>query len=148
MIDIDKSPTLARYKNTLKEVILLYYPTASPEDLNKAIDYSINKRIKNANIRITNSYKRYRVIEDNKLKYKDLEQNSTLLEIADYIAKRKPIVTPYGTMFVNHAAGIPNPMSDVIQSFLKLRSVHKNQMFQYPKGSEDFEKYNLLQSLT
>lgn len=154
MINIDDSPTLSRYKETVKQILRLYYPTASPAELNSAIDYSINKRIKNANARLANSYKRYKVIEKNpetgqeKMVYKDLEQNVTLLQLSDYIASRQPIVTAFGTMFMKHESGVPNPLAKVIQSFLDLRGIHKKQMFQFPKGSEDFERYNLLQSLT
>ena len=95
-------------------------------------------------MRIVNSYKRYRDENDN---YKDFEQQITLKKLADYILSRRPILTANGVMFKNHTLE-PNPMDEVIQSFLKLRSQYKKQMFSYPKGSEDFEKYNLLQSLT
>ena len=50
-------------------------------------------------------------------------------------------------MFKHHGT-VPNPLLAVVQSFLDNRTIHKKQMVQYPKGSEDFEKYNLLQSLT
>ena len=71
----------------------------------------------------------------------------TLLDLTDYINTREPIVTAYGTMFRKHGE-VPNPMGKVIQGFLDLRDVHKKKMFTFPKGSEDFEKYNLLQTLT
>ena len=152
-MDTNKSPTLARYKNTMRELLMMYYPTASPNDIDKAINFSIAKRLKNTKAELSNSYKRYKaIVKDeygqDKIVYKDLKQEITLLEIADYIESRKPIVTPYGTMFANHASNIPNPLCKVIQSFLDLRGIHKKQMFQYPKGSKDYEKYNLLQSLT
>ena len=43
---------------------------------------------------------------------------------------------------------VPNPMNDVIQSFLSLRSKYKKMMFSYPKGSEFYERYNLQQQLS
>lgn len=142
---IDGSPTLSKYKHTMSQCIQLYYPNANQYDIDRAIDYSIEKRFKDSNnVRITNSYKRYRDENDN---YKDLEQQTTLRKLSDYIMSREPIVTPQGTMFKHHGT-VPNPMNDVIQSFIALRSEHKKMMFNYPKGSEDFEKYNLLQSLT
>ena len=131
---------------------MLYYPESSPEALDVAIDYSIQKRIKNANALLSNSYKRYKVIEKdehgNEVQvYKNAEQNITLQQLSDYILSREPIVTAFGTMFKHHGT-IPNPLFAVVQSFLDNRTIHKKQMFQYPKGSEQFEKYNLLQSLT
>ena len=72
--------------------------------------------------------------------------STTLLQLADYINSREPIVTSFGTMFSKHGT-VPNPLAIVVQQFLDARSIHKKQMFKYPKGSEMFEKYNLLQSL-
>ena len=143
--ELSKSPTLNKYKETLRQCMYLYYPRAPQQDIDAAIDYSINKRFKDTKeVRITNSYKRYRDENDN---YKDAVQQTTLRKLSDYILSRKPIATSFGALFMNHGQE-PNPMNDVIQSFLKLRSEHKKMMFQFSKGSEDYEKYNLLQSLT
>lgn len=149
---ITQSPTLMRYKDTLNKCLKLYYPNASNRDVNNAIDYSINKRIYNANAKISNSYKRYKVTKTDERgnqyqEYVEPTQNISLLKLADYIISREPIVTAFGTMFKHHGT-VPNPLMDVVQSFLDNRTKHKKQMFQYPKGSEFFEKYNLLQSLT
>ena len=143
MIDVDHSPTLKRYKDTLRNCILLYYPEAPEKDLNNAIDYSINKRLQDSEARIVNSYKRTKQ-EDGT--YKDLIQNVTLRQLSDYIISREPIVTAYGTMFKHHGE-VPNPLVDVVMSFLDNRTKHKKMMFKFPKGSEQFEKYNLMQSL-
>ena len=70
----------------------------------------------------------------------------TLLELTDYINSREPIVTAHGVMFRKHGE-VPNPLSKVIQKFLDKRGEDKKMMFKFPKGSEEFEKYNLLQQL-
>ena len=141
---INSSPSLTRYKDTLKRCMYMYYPRINPIDLDNALNYSIQKRFKDSNkVRITNSYKRYRNSED---EYVTPEQKTTLKYVADYIVSREPIITPHGVMFKHHTE-VPNPLDDVIQSFLKLRSKYKAKMFEYPKGSEDFEKYNLSQAL-
>ena len=138
------SPTINRYRHTIRDCMHLYYPNISDTDLDKAISHSIKKRFRDTKeVRITNSYKRYRDEND---KYKDAEQNTTLIKLSDYILSREPIVTPYGTMFKHHGTE-PNPLMEVVQSFLDLRTTHKKKMFTFPKGSEDFEKYNLLQLL-
>ena len=130
---INESPTLSKYKQTLIDCLQLYLPV-SREDLDPIVDYSINKR-----------YHKSMCIVDNT--YTNKKHNMTLLKMADYIMSKEPILTAHGTMFMKHA-DCPNPLGVVIQQFLDLRGEHKKTMFKFPKGSEDFEKYNLLQSLT
>lgn len=142
---INGSPTLSKYKDTMRNCMMLYYPNANPTDINAAIDYSIQKRFRDSNkVRVVNSYKRYRDENDN---YKDTEQQMNLKKLSDYILSREPIVTANGVMFKHHGE-VPNPMNDVIQSFLSLRSKYKKMMFSYPKGSEFYERYNLQQQLS
>lgn len=126
------SITLSMYKDRIIDIMQLYYPM-SREELSPIVDYSINKRYKEFNAEIDNNYTHS--------KY-----DVNLLQLADYINSKQPIVTSFGTMFSKHAT-VPNPLATVVQQFLDARSIHKKQMFKYPKGSEDFEKYNLLQSL-
>ena len=79
--------------------------------------------------------------------YVDAKQAITLQQLSDYIISREPIVTAFGTMFKHHGE-VPNPLVEVVFQFLSNRSEYKNLMFTFPKGSEDFEKYNLLQLLS
>jgi hypothetical protein len=102
-------------------------------DFDQAIDYSIQKRYKEHPAKVINNYK-------------NTEVNLTLLEVADYIYSREPILTGYGVMFKKHGT-VPNPLAKVIQSFLDNRSIHKKEMFRYEKGSEDYEHWNLIQAL-
>ena len=127
------SQTLQEYSDTMFDCIKLYYPEIPREVFNEAIKYSIKKRYKQNIVSIDNNYTRERV-------------NKTILELCDYIADKKPIITAYGVLFQRHGS-IPNPLKNIIEDFLNARSAHKKQMFQYPKGSEMFEYYNLLQSL-
>ena len=141
----EMSVTIQSYKDKMKRLMFLYNPNIPQKDLDNIINYSINKRLYNANAGISNSYKRY--IDPETKKFKDLFHEFTLLQIADYIKQREPIVTAMGTMFRKHGE-VPNPLAITIQSFLDLRSQYKKEMFKYPKGSEQFEKYNLLQQLS
>lgn len=126
------SITLSMYKDRMIDIMQLYYPM-SREELSPIVDYSINKRYKEFNAEIDNNYTH--------TKY-----DVNLLQLADYINSKQPIVTSFGTMFKKHGT-VPNPLAIVVQQFLDARSVHKKQMFKYPKGSEEFEKYNLYQLL-
>ena len=132
MYDMSKSSTIKEYKDTMMEVMKLYVD-CDDRLISQAIDYSINKRYQKNMCRVDNSYTH------------QVNQMS-LLALADYINDRQPIVTAHGTMFKKHA-DCPNPMGIVIQQFLDQRSKDKKMMFKFPKGSEEFEKYNLLQSL-
>jgi len=125
---------LVTYRDTMSRIIKSMYPDMDIRDIQDGVEYSISKRFKNFDLQIQNNY----------------TNNSTelsMLEMIDYITRRHPIITSYGTMFKRHE-DVPNPMAKVIQNFLDLRKAHKKQMFKYPKGSEMFEHYNLLQALS
>ena len=130
---INDSPTIRKYKDTMIRCISLYYQDMDPRDIENILNYSIQKRYMQSDASVENSYTKKTA-------------NMTLLAISDYIAQRQPIVTAFGTMF-KYRGTVPNPMAVVIQSFLDKRSEDKKMMFKYPKGSEMFEKYNLLQQL-
>lgn len=130
----DHSTTLEQYKTQMKKVIHMIYPIMDPLDVDQVLKYSIDKRYMREPAAVSNSYTKRTA-------------NMDLLAIADYIADRQPILTAYGAMFKQHGT-VPNPMLEVVQSFLDMRTEHKKIMFTFPRGSEDFEKYNLLQSLS
>lgn len=133
-VKIKDHSILLQYRDTMTRIINSKYPLMNKEDIERAVEYSIQKRFKDFDLKIQN-------------KYNEKTANMTALEILDYIKNREPIITSYGTMFKRHET-VPNPMAKVIQSFLDLRKQYKKEMFKYPKGSEQFEKYNLLQALS
>ena len=128
------SQTLADYMSTMHDCVKMYFPNLDGNFIDDALRYSIKKRYKSSQITLNNNYTKESI-------------NKTLLELCDYIADKKPIMTSYGVLFQRHGT-VPNPLKEIIQSFLDARGKYKKQMFQYPKGSEMFEYYNLLQSLT
>lgn len=132
-VKVDDHPILVNYKNTMTRIIHSAHPRMNYEDIERAVEYSIQKRFKNFDLSIQN-------------KYKNKDAQMTMLEMLDYISRREPIITSYGTMFKKHEE-VPNPMARVIDNFLILRKKDKKEMFKYPKGSEMFEHYNLLQTL-
>ena len=130
--ELRNSTTIQQYKELMKECISLYMPI-NPERLDDAINYSIDKRFQDVDVAVNNTYTH-------------TSTNTTMRKLTDYILERQPIVTAYGTMFKKHA-DCRNLMGEVIQEFMDQRVKDKNLMFQFPKGSEDFEKYNLFQQL-
>lgn len=130
---MSSSPTLNSYMDTMKAAIKLYLPMGNDKVIDDALKYSIKKRYKSNPASIENNYTKE-------------VKNETLLKITDYILDKKPIVTAYGVLFERHGT-VPNPLKEIIDMFLESRSIYKKKMFTYPKGSEDFEYYNLLQAL-
>lgn len=128
-----QSQTIAKYKEIMMDMLHYNFPLLSKGELAAAIDYSISNHFKNVDVQIDNNYKKKTI-------------NMTLLEVADYIISREPIITSYGVMFNRHGA-VPNPVYKMLDQFINARKVYKKEMFKYPKGSEDFEKFNLLQLL-
>lgn len=132
-IIVEEHDYLLKYRNTMSRIIKSIYPHMDIRDIQNGVDYSISKRFKNFDLRVQNNY-------TNKT------TELTMLEMMDYISRRHPIITSYGVLFKRHE-DVPNPMAKVVQNFLDSRKAFKKQMFKYPKGSEMFEYYNLLQNL-
>ena len=128
-----ESPVFTNYKNIAMKMLRYNFPLLSESELAAAIDYSISKHFKDTDVKIDNNYKKKTI-------------DMTLLQVADYIISREPIITSYGVLFNRHGV-VPNPLYDVLDGFISSRKVLKKEMFKYPKGSELFEKYNLLQLL-
>lgn len=128
---IVNSPSTNVYKKEMVDALKLSFPGLTEMDIREAIDYSILKRGSDSRAYLDNNYKK-------------VKENKTLFEITNYIIQREPIITVSGVMFRKHGF-CPNPFVMLIQEFLKQRGIYKNTMFKYPKGSEEFEKYNILQ---
>ena len=124
---------ISQYKDTAIRMLRHSYPGASKQELAKAIEMSIMKHRKNGEHYIAN-------------KYKNVKIDIGIIELAEYIITREPIITARGVMFKKKGS-IRNPLGKMIQTFMEGRDAYKKEMFKYPKGSENFEKYNLLQLL-
>ena len=127
------SKVILQYKYTLMDTLKYSFPLLTEQELSDAIDYSIVKRAKDGKAYINNNYTKERKCE-------------TLLEVLDYIMECEPLVTSSGVLFKKHKKA-DNPMARMIMGFLESRARLKKEMFKYPRGSEEYEKYNLFQLL-
>ena len=123
-----------RYKNIMINMLHFNFPLLTEDELASAVDYSISKHFKDKEVRIENNYLK-------------IETAETLSHLVDYIAIKEPIFTSAGVMFAKHGDDKRNPIYALIQGFIDARKAAKKEMFKYPKGSENFEKYNLRQLL-
>lgn len=128
-----ESSTITNYKKIMMDMLHLSFPLLSEMELAAAIDDSISRHFRDTDVVVDNNYKKATI-------------SMTLLEVADYIISKEPIITSYGVMFNRHGV-VPNPLYSMIDGFIADRKAMKKEMFKYPKGSESFEKYNLLQLL-
>lgn len=134
MANIDMQMKLMRrYKGVLERIMPLSIPSLTEEEIDEAINYSIEKRFKDSNCSLDNNYRKRTV-------------NTTVAQLTEYILDKEPIMTSYGCLFTKHGT-CKNPYYDMIEELVTIRDKYKHEMFKYPKGSELFNKYNLLQLL-
>ena len=133
LLTVVDSEVAKKYKETAIDIVRLHFPYLSDDELERSVNYSISKRFKDTKASINNNYKKRTV-------------NGTLMEFTNYILSKEPIITSYGVIFSKHGT-IPNPIYTMIDEFINSRTELKNEMFKYPKGSEMYQKYSLLQLL-
>lgn len=109
------------------------FPSLNEDELQKAIEWSVSQRYKNMSASIDNNYTMTRM-------------DGTVADVLAYLEKMEPIITSSGVLFRKHKE-MDNPLSRTIMGFIKKRKVYKGLMFESPKGSSQFAKYNLLQLL-
>ena len=122
-----------KYRNVMFRNIKLLLPELSNEEIARAINYSINKRIYNTPCIIDNNYK-------------EQKANTNLIALYKYIQDNEPILTSYGCLFHRHGT-VPNPTYQMIQAFGDRRTSFKKKMLEYPKGSDEYNRYNLMQQV-
>lgn len=127
------SSIIRQYTDVAVRMLMLSFPYLSQTELAIAVNYSVQKRMKNGELYVQNNYK-------------DVRIDSTVLEMANYILDRQPIITSTGVMFSRHANSV-NPLYKLLDEFINQRVMYKKEMFKYPKGSDMYQRYFLLQLL-
>lgn len=125
---------IQKYRNTMMETLSRSFPALTQQELQRAVEYSINKRFKNHNVKLDNNYAKVSV-------------NTNLLDTTEYMKQRRPILTSSGTLYKRHEE-VENLLSKLIYMFVTDRDKNKAEMFKYDKGTELFNKFNLAQTLS
>lgn len=102
-----------------------------PFEIIEGIKYSINKRYKKVPLKVHNSHTEQIAEMD-------------VLKLANELITKGAIITTQGVLFSRHGA-VKNPFYNFIQYLLDKREEAKKEMKKYTKGSELYQKYNLLQ---
>lgn len=121
------------YKDTMRRNIRYLFPQLSSDELERAIEYSIDKRIINSTCQLNDTYK-------------NAVYNTNMLELTEYIMHDRPILTSFGCLFHRHG-DIDNPLYMMIQEFADRRNRFKKEMLKHKKGSEQYKAYDLKQAV-
>ena len=124
---------IKEYEDVMVDGLRHSFPLLNESELREAVQYSVTHRIENKPAYLENNYTKRRM-------------DGTVIDILNYIESLQPIISSSGVLFKKHKDA-DNPLAKMIMGFLNQRAIYKKEMFKYPKGSEMFEKYNLLQLL-
>ena len=129
-----------RYKREIIRMTKLLHPELSEAKMEEAINRSVKKRQKDFPVILNNNYTKKTTPPDTE------NQTMYIKTLTEYILRKEPICTSWGVLFKHHDEA-PNPLANMIKKFMDLRGMHKSEMFKFPKGTEEFATYNLLQIL-
>ena len=121
------------YKDTMRRNIKYLFPQLSNDELERAIEYSIDKRIINSACQLNDTYK-------------NAVYNTNMLELTEYIMHDRPILTSFGCLFHRHG-DVDNPLYTMIQEFADRRNRFKKEMLKHKKGSEQYKHFDLAQAV-
>lgn len=131
MQELPRGVLLNNYKHTMYTIVSRVCPELDMMDILNGIEYSMNKKFINHDITIKNNYLK-------------AQANTDFVTLSDKLLKQKAIMTTQGVLFKRHGTG-PNPFYNFIQYLVDKRDYAKTMMKKYPKGSEEFNKWNLKQ---
>lgn len=121
------------YMRVIRDIVQVAFPNLSVQTIDECIRYSAEKRYKQEVATVNNNYT-----------HKKIELS--LVELTNYILEKEPIITAWGVLWKRKGT-TPNPLLNMIKGFMDSRGLLKKEMFKYPKGSAEYEKYMLLQLL-
>ena len=134
--DIPEGLAIDQYKIAMHNVLSRIFVRLQPSEIDEAINWIISesyKKAKKANLNCK--------VDNN---YTHRQWDTNLYELTQSILQNKFICTGVGVLFKRHGTG-RNPFYNFIQYLLDERQAAKNEMKKHPKGSEEYNRWNLMQ---
>ena len=131
--DIPQGVLIDHYRRNMKGILSRICPRLTLSELDEVIDYAMSQTYKDDPKQVT--------IDNN---YKHTANQTSLLQLANGLLSYKPIITTQGVLFQPHGV-MKNPFYNFIQYLLDKRDEAKTEMKKHPKGSEEYNKWNLKQ---
>ena len=126
MKSIHENAFIQHYKEEAKAMLKATMPELPDAYLDDFLKQEVEKYIKDQDVKVINTYEEF-------------EEQTTLLSIADYIVRTKPIVTGNGSMYVQHAVQ-ESPLLKIIHHLRAERTAAKNKMFEAKQRHDDIAK--------
>lgn len=126
-----------QYRKTMRSLLVRLCPKLELSEIEEGMNYAISSHYEQARKEYDLEVK---VHNNHSKKISKLG----ILELSNAILKKKPILTTQGVMFMRHGT-LKNPFYQLVQYLLDKRDEAKTEMKKHPKGSEEYNKWNLKQ---
>lgn len=134
---VPQGELIDRYRNDMRNILYRLCPELDLSEIDEAMDYSLAQAYEKAML----NYDLKVNVHNN---HTEKVAHMDLLSLSNEILTRKPIMTTQGVLFMRHGS-MKNPFYNFIQYLLDKRNEAKEEMKKYPKGSEEYAKWNLKQ---
>ena len=129
--NIPQGTIIDRYIDTMKNILLKALPELEEFELDEAIRYSIGVRYKSVPVKVHHNVK-------------NIYANMDVLALTNQLLKQEAVMTTQGVLF-RPFGSVKNPFYNYIQYLLDKREEAKEEMKHHDKGTELYNRYNLMQ---
>lgn len=129
--EVPQGQFIEMYKSTMIDILKRLVPEYDISELYEVVDYAIATTYQRVPADVYNNRSNEKFSSD-------------VLTLTNFILQRKPILTTQGVLFKRHDQS-KNPFYNFIQYLLDKRDAAKKMMKKYEKGTEEYNKWNLMQ---
>lgn len=135
--DVPKGTLIDFYRKDMINILIRLLPKLELSEIEEAVNYAVYQTYNAGLDKGTSSVSIY----NNR---SNTTSTTDLLTLSNSILDKKPIMTTQGVLFMRHGTQ-QNPFYNFVQYLLDKRDEAKKEMKKYPKGSEEYNKWNLKQ---